>query len=306
MATALTVLVACLLDHWLGEPKKYHPLVQFGDWANRLETRINTRASSQCFQLLCVGTIAVFCLVIPCVLAAILLSRIPVFGQLLACFGLYLAIGRRSLIEHAEAVKNALQDENMALARINLSRMVSRDTRHSNPQEISAGAIESVLENGNDALFAAIFWFIVAGLPGVVLYRLSNTLDAMWGYKNQRFNCFGRFAARLDDVLNWVPARLTAFGYSLVGQTKPGIQCWRDQAPDWSSPNAGPVMASGAGALSIRVGGPARYRSRQINRPVLGCGAPASTKDIDRSVHLVTQCLLLWCTVILVGDWYID
>ncbi len=118
-----------------------------------------------------------------------------------------------------------------------MSLIVSRDPAS---LDITRAATESVLENGNDAVFGALFWFVVAGAPGVVVYRLANTLDAMWSYRNERYVDFGFAAARLDDLLNYVPARLTALTYAILGHTRSAWRCWRAQAHDWDSPNAGP------------------------------------------------------------------
>ena len=119
---------------------------------------------------------------------------------------LYLAIGASSLKTHAEAIANALDAQDIPLARQKVSYIVSRDTSALDAESIARAGVESVLENGSDAVFAAMFWFVVGGAPGVVLYRLSNTLDAMWGYKNERFINFGWAAARFDDCLNYIPA----------------------------------------------------------------------------------------------------
>lgn len=151
-------------------------------------------------------------------------------------------------------------------------------------------------------MFAALFWFVVAGAPGVVLYRLSNTLDAMWGYRNERFERFGWAAARIDDLLNYIPARLVALTYAVLGKTRLAMSCWRKQAPLWDSPNAGPVMAAGAGALGVELGGSAIYHGELHERPQLGEGAPADADAIARGWQLVQRGVWLWLLILCVGS----
>jgi adenosylcobinamide-phosphate synthase len=143
-------------------------------------------------------------------------------------------------------------------------------------------------------VFGTLFWFAVAGGPGALLFRLANTLDAMWGYRNSRFLEFGCAAARIDDALNWIPARLTALSYALLGNTKQAWRCWRTQASQWSSPNAGPVMASGAGALGVMLGGAACYDGVIEHRPLLGAGSQAVAADIGRAWRLVAGTTAMW------------
>jgi adenosylcobinamide-phosphate synthase len=157
--------------------------------------------------------------------------------------------------------------------------------------------VESLLENGNDAVFGTLFWFVIAGGPGALLFRLANTLDAMWGYRTPRFQAFGCAAARLDDTLNWIPARLTALSYTLLGNRHLAWRCWHAQAKQWSSPNAGPVMAAGAGALQVQLGGTASYDGVIEQRPPLGSGRDAGAADILRAWRLVHATTIWWCIV---------
>lgn len=289
---AMTLAFALLLDAWWGEPRRWHPLIGFGHCAVRIERRLN-RGRLRIARGLCGWAL----LVAPPVAAAALLQqwlqRWPLPLALLAqALVVYFAVGLQSLREHAHAVLVALHAEDLPWARHMLSMMVSRDTQTLNSTEISRAATESVLENGSDAVIASLFWFCVAGLPGVVLHRAANTLDAMWGYRNERFNEFGRCAARSDDALNFIPARITAFGYLLFGYLLRGSaraawRCWREQARGWSSPNAGPVMAAGAGALNVRLGGAAYYRGEYEHRGLLGCGREPMADDIARALQLV-------------------
>jgi adenosylcobinamide-phosphate synthase len=120
----------------------------------------------------------------------------------------------------------------------------------------------------------------------------------MWGYKNDRYLYYGWAAARLDDVLMWIPARLTAFSYALCGHAADALKCWMQQGTKWYSPNAGPVMAAGAGALRVLLGGNAVYGGTTKQRIVLGCGKPPNFRDIDRAIHLVFRALLVWVVVV--------
>lgn len=285
------------MDQALGEPRRWHPLVGFGRLASWLEMRLHP-GQGRSARLR--GMIGLMVLVLPPTLLAAWLAALPGIGQLLSVLMLYLAIGARSLAEHAEAVAKALGAGDLPLARERVGRIVSRDTAQLDGRAIARATVESVLENGSDAVFAAIFWFLLLGAPGVVLYRLANTLDAMWGYRTARYRDFGWAAARFDDVLNFIPARLTALSYALLGKTRSALHCWRAQAQHWYSPNAGPVMAAGAGALEVRLGGPAPYHGQMKARPELGLGRVPMAEDIRRAVQLVQRGTWLWVLLALV------
>lgn len=304
----LMILAAVLLDRLLGEPRRFHPLAGFGLLAHRAEKIFYGAASATPAMRYARGIAAVAVLLVPFVLLAALAQRNDIFGALFPILVLYFAIAPRSLREHAEQVAAAFSAGGLPDARQQVGLMVSRDTSQLDESGISRAAVESVLENGNDAIFAALFWFVLAGAPGVLLYRLSNTLDAMWGYRNDRYNYFGWAAARLDDVLNFIPARLTALSYALLGHTRSALSCWRQQAAAWESPNAGSVMASGAGALRVQLGGAAIYHGELEQRPALGCGMAAGAADIARAVRLVRRTLYAWLMIItlvtlLVAGW---
>lgn len=291
---------ALLLDRLLGEPRRWHPLVGFGNLAGRIEALFNGPGASRG-----AGVLAWMLAVLPLSLGAWLLSRLPYLGWLVELLVLYLAIGLRSLGEHAQAVTEALGKGDLPLARERVGFIVSRQTDHLDETGVASATTESVLENGSDAVFAALFWFALLGGFGAVLYRLANTLDAMWGYRNARFERFGWAAARLDDALNYLPARLVALTYSLCGNLRAGLGCWRRQAATWDSPNAGPVMAAGAGALGVTLGGAASYGGVVHERPLLGCGAAPSSSTPTAALRLVERGVLVWLMagLVLWGAW---
>ena len=295
MTIAWAMLAAVWVDAWLGEPSRAHPLVGFGRLARWFEARLyaDRRSSGVCAWLL-----TVMPLVVLACCAVVWLGRLSAWAAFLFnVLVLYAAIGLRSLGDHAKPVASALREGDMVRARQMVGRMVSRDTQVLDERQVAAAATESVLENGNDAVFGTLFWFAVLGAPGALLYRLANTLDAMWGYRTTRYENFGWAAARIDDGLNYVPARLTALSYMLLGQTKRAWRCWRTQAKQWDSPNAGPVMAAGAGALGVQLGGSAPYDGVWESRPDLGEGSPPDAGAIERSLALVRRSVGWWLVV---------
>ena len=298
MHALIVAVCAVLLDRLLGEPRRAHPLIGFGRLAAAMESRFN-RASRPAWQQRAHGIVAVLLLLAPLSVLPWFVVTSPVVGVLLEVCLLYLALGGQSLAEHAQRVASALHANDLDGARERVALIVSRDTAAMQGSDVARATVESVLENGNDALFGALFWFAIAGVPGAILYRLANTLDAMWGYRTPRYRHFGWAAARLDDLLNLVPARLTALTYALLGRTARAWHCWRVQGRLWESPNAGPVMAAGAGARGVMLGGGAFYHGAWRERPALGEGAPATADDIERALHLVRRGVYLW-----LGVWF--
>lgn len=290
----LAALAGAGLDRLLGEARRWHPLVGFGALANAAERAFNRGAWRRAGGLLAWALV-----VLPWVALACWASPHNVLGWAIDACLLYLALGGRSLAEHAARVADDLAAGDLAAARQHVGWMVSRDTRELDESAVAKACVESTLENGNDAVFGALFWFALLGGPGAVLFRLANTLDAMWGYKTERFYHFGWAAARIDDLLNYLPARLTALSYALFGQTRAALACWRAQAPGWESPNAGPVMAAGAGSLGLALGGAAIYHGQLEERPALGAGRPAHGADIARVLQLVRRSLILWLALFL-------
>ncbi len=296
--TASAVIAAVLLDALLGEPKRWHPLIGFGWLANQLECKLNK--NPQPITARSIGLLSWLLLLAPFVAISYFAAHSAI-AWLADVLLLYFSIGARSLMQHAQQIYVPLSQHKLDEARYAISMIVSRDTSQLNETEIATATVESVLENGNDAIFGAIFWFILLGGAGALMFRLANTLDAMWGYRTQRFLYFGWATARLDDLLNLIPARLTALSYALCGSTLSAIKCWMTQASTWYSPNAGPVMATGAGALQVKLGGPAVYHGTTKQRPTLGMGEPANPSHILSAISLVKRSLLLWCVVIIVA-----
>lgn len=292
----LAALAGVLLDRLLGETKHWHPLVGFGALANAVEKMLNRGPLRRVSGLLAWSLI-----VLPWAALAFWGKRYDFFGWAIDVVLLYLALGGRSLAEHAERVAADLAAGDLPAARQHVGWIVSRDTSELDESGVAKACVESTLENGNDAVFGALFWFILFGGAGAVLFRLANTLDAMWGYKTERFLRFGWAAARIDDVLNYLPARLTALSYALFGDTRRALACWRKQAPVWESPNAGPVMSAGAGSLGLALGGSAIYHGHIEERPVLGEGRPARGEDIPRALTLMRRSTALWLTLYILG-----
>ncbi|MEM6985936.1 MAG: adenosylcobinamide-phosphate synthase CbiB [Pseudomonadota bacterium] len=287
----VVVVLALIADHVFGEPPvRWHPVVWLGNLAQRVESELRDSADTASAQRNA-GVLALLAVVLVALLPVLVLGAL-LPDVVIAVAVLTLAIGRRSLAEHARAVATPLAQSDLETSRAELAKIVSRDTAALEETEIAAATVESVLENGADAVFAALFWAAVLGPVGAVMYRAANTLDAMWGYRNDRYTHFGWAAARFDDLLNWVPARLTALTYLAIGRSRSAWRAW--QSHDWYSGNAGAVMASGAGALGLQLGGDTPYGGVIKSRPTLGHGREPRAGDIERAVALVDRGVVLW------------
>ena len=291
MILSAVVSGAIILDWLTGEPKRFHPLVGFGSVAGKLESSLNSGSPRWRKSK---GLVALLILAVPLPLLWYIYQPYSWswLGDLLL---LWFSVGHRSLYDHIQPIATALDTGDQEMARTLTSRVVSRDKETLN---IEVSAVESTLENGNDAVFAALFWFVLLGGAGALFYRFVNTLDAMWGYRNLRFNDFGRFTAQLDDLLNLVPARLTALSFALLGHTRQALGCWQKQAHLLASPNGGPVMTSGAGALGVLLGGATRYQGQWQDKPYFGAGEPPVTQDIRHALRLVSKTLALWVVIL--------
>lgn len=287
----LAALAAVLLDRLLGELSRFHPLVGFGNLVALLENRLNHHSRLS-------GIVSWAIAVLPAFGLALYLRPYAPFATDVAL--LYFALGAQSLAEHAEAVAKPLREGKLDEARQRVGWIVSRETSALDESGVAKAGVESILENGNDAIFGTLFWFALLGGPGALLFRLANTLDAMWGYRTERFNYFGWAAAKIDDLLNWLPARLTALTYALLGKTRAALSCWQLQAANWESPNAGPVMSAGAGSLGVLLGGAAIYHGQEEIRPPLGIGSAPIAADLGRAILLIQKSLWLWLVLFFV------
>ena len=300
-AVAIVIALALLLDFLLGEPRRAHPLVGFGRAAEVLERRFNGGE-----RRVLKGMACWLLLILPVALLVLYLdgrsARWGWLGYADDVALLYLAIGWRSMGQHVAPIEAALtrpDSVDLPQARAALAMIVSRDTAAMDTPALLGATVETTLENSADALFASLFWYVVAGPAGVVVHRLANTLDAMWGYRSPRYNAFGRCAARMDDALNLLPAQLLALTFALVSPyPAKTLHCIFSQGWRWKSVNAGAVMASGASALGVVLGGPACYRGHSVVRPPLGWGRLVAPGDLARVRRLVQRSLGAWLLVL--------
>ena len=287
-ARAVGLAAGFAADRLLGDPATGHPVAAFGRFAHDVEQRVwaDDVVTGAAYTAVLVGSVGAVGAVI-----ARATRRRPVLEALTTAAATWAVLGGRSLGREAEAVRDHLAADDLPAARRRLTHLVGRDTEALDEGEISRAVVESVAENTSDAVVAPLLAGAVAGLPGLLVYRATNTLDAMVGHRSERYDRFGRASARLDDLFNLVPSRLSALlaaalAPAVDGDTGRALGVWRRDAPHHPSPNAGPVEAAFAGALDVRLGGVNTYRDRVEDRHTLGDGRPVEPGDIGRSVRL--------------------
>ncbi|HET7399641.1 MAG TPA: cobalamin biosynthesis protein [Intrasporangium sp.] len=287
-ARAAGLLLGYAADALLGDPRRGHPVAAFGRLARSCErvTYGDSRLRGTGHAILLVGGTAALGAV-----AQRAVRRSPWAQTVLAAVATWTVLGGRSLVVEAEAMRALLATDDVARARRRLSHLCSRDASALGADDLARAALESVAENTSDAVVAPLLWGAVAGVPGLLGYRAVNTLDAMVGYRTSRYANFGWACARLDDVANWVPARVAAALCVLAAPVVGGVRraawtVWLRDAPAHPSPNAGRVEAAFAGALGVRLGGASVYAGHREDRGVLDGGRTATAHDLARASSL--------------------
>lgn len=274
---AAGLAVGYALDRALGDPKRWHPVAGMGLSASALEKRIyhDSRRSGAAFTVICVGS------------AAGVGWALRRGGVVPVAVATWVALGGTSLAGVGDRLGNALDAGDIDGARALIPSLCSRDPDSLDEPGMARAALESVAENTADAAVAPLLWGAIAGVPGLLAYRMINTLDAMVGYRNRRYLSFGWASARLDDIANFAPARLTALLVVVLGpDRRAALVALRDDAAAHPSPNAGVVEASFAGVLGVSLGGVTVYRHRTEHRPTLGRGPAPSAADVRRATVL--------------------
>jgi adenosylcobinamide-phosphate synthase len=288
VARAIGLLLGVAADGAFGDPRRGHPVAGFGTLAARVERvfyRDDKLSGAAYAAVLTGGAVALGGL------AERAGRGRPVVQTLTTAAATWVVLGGRSLAAHGAAIGRELDAGQLAAARERLPHLCGRDPERLDADGLARAAVESVAENTSDAVVAPLLWGAVAGVPGLLGYRAVNTLDAMVGYRSPRYRRFGWAAARLDDVVNLLPARLAALltvaGAPVVGGSWRGAwQIWHSDAAAHPSPNAGRVEAAFAGALEIRLGGRTVYPHGVEERPVMGEGRTPDSGHVTRAVEL--------------------
>ena len=287
----IAFLVGWLADLILGDPAWLpHPVVGFGKLIAAGEKRWNQGDNRRRKGMwLALGLVTgVFLLTLALQIGLWYLSAALHIGHLLfyvfVGVMVFFCLAGTTLIREVREVFRAV-DRSLEEGRKQVARIVGRDTSELSAQEVRTAALETLAENLNDGVIAPLFWLALLGVPGMVAYKMVNTLDSMIGYRNERYIEFGRFAAKMDDAAGWIPARITAFLMLLVAGRLRMLPFVRRYGPQHLSPNSGWPEAALAAILDCRFGGPHNYFGEEVVKPYIGENdRPLTTADMERAV----------------------
>jgi adenosylcobinamide-phosphate synthase len=305
--TLFVVVVALAFDALIGDPdwlwrRLLHPVALIGSFIGLLDRSLNREAWPPIRRKMAGVVVAILLLVISALVGFLIEAALRqiMFGNLLIGLMASTLIAQGSLYQHVARVRSAFTDGGLAEARRAVSMIVGRDPDQLDEAGVCRAAIESCAENFSDGVVAPVFWLALLGLPGLIAYKATNTADSMIGHLSPRYLSFGWAAARLDDLVNLIPARLSGLLVAAVapiarGTTATALKVmWRDAAKH-RSPNAGWPESAMAGALGLALAGPRRYGERIVDDPILNAEARKDTTadDIGRALKLlIAACLL--------------
>jgi len=284
---ALPILIGWTLDLLLGDPSWLpHPVVLFGKAIAFFEKKLNKGG-----RRVAKGAFTAFFLIAITILLFLAIDYFSVKLHIICVIivrslFIFLFLAGTTLIREVRDVFKAV-DRSLEEGRKQVARIVGRDTSELSAQEIRTAALETLAENLSDGVVAPLFWLMVGGLPAMAAYKMANTLDSMIGYKTERYKDFGRFAAKTDDALNWIPARLTAFLMALVSGESRSFKFIRKYAKCHASPNSGYPESALAGILDSRFGGTHTYFGEVVEKPYIGENPrELDTSDMKRAVKV--------------------
>jgi len=305
MSLVLPLILALLIDAAIGDPdwiwrRIPHPAALMGRAISTLENRLNKGARRRAKGM---ATLAI--LVASSALIGALLARID-GGKTLEVLLVAVLLAQNSLARHVTAVATGLRS-GLPAGRAAVALIVGRDASALDETGIARAAIESAAENFSDGVLAPAFWFLLFGLPGIMVYKMVNTADSMIGYRTERYDDFGWSAARLDDVMNWIPARLSGALIAATHASTHAFSVMRRDAPMHRSPNAGWPEAAMAAVIGIAISGPRIYNGQVTEQPYVNAGGrrTATVRDMTKSVRviwrawagLVLTLCLIWLTI---------
>lgn len=292
------LLATLLLEHFRPLPRDFRLFDWFSGYAHYLERKFNAGEHRH-------GVLAWFLALSPFVLLAALLSlALNMVSGLMAWAWniavLYLLLGFGSLGERAAAVSSSLRSQKLEQARLLFGQWTGRASAAFSGGDIARLGIEEILASAYRNLFGVIFWFVLLGPGGALFYRLAQVLAQTWGgLSEQEFGDFGKFSARVFAWMEWLPARLTAISFAIVGDFEDAMYCWRSQGRQWMDEALGIVLAGGAGAMGVKLGDAIETQGGTESRPELGLGEDADADFMDSAVSLIWRTLVLWLVVLL-------
>ncbi len=294
----LSLLFTLLIEQF--RPLSPRPVVHrwFARYVNHLSSRFNAGERSQ-------GMIAWWLAVLPCAVVALagyyFLGSINIgLGWLWNVAVLYLTLGFRQFSHAFTEITEALRTNDIDRARQLLGDWRNESAAEYSGTEISKVAIEEGLIGSHRHVFGVIFWFLVLpGPTGAILYRMAATLDDKWGARpREEYGDFGRYARRIFHYMDWIPVRLTALGFAVAGDFEDAVYCWRSQGTAWPDPEKGIVLASGAGAIGVRLGETLHHHGTVSFRPELGMGEEADVNSMTSAVGMIWRALVIWMFIL--------
>ena len=296
----LALLAALTIDHWRPATER-RPAALLASLADSLQRHFNAGEIQHGAIAWIVGVVPI--MLLAWVVYALADSLHPLLGLAVNIGALYLAMGFHQASQYFNALQRALRDGELSVARDILARWSPGPVYQLSGEEIVRVGIEQALVSAHRSVFGVMFWFLLLpGPAGAFLYRVATYLATRWADGAQaELRRFGWFANRAFAAIDWIPARLTGIAFAIVGDFEDAVYCWRTQAARWSDPSLGVVLASGAGALGVRLGDPLSREDGSFDeRPELGLGEPPHAPYLDSTIGLIWRALVLWLVLVLI------